>query len=153
MLFSAIDLALPVTKPRFVAAGAQSKHPRRSTFGLAGEARRVGHQVRNFSISVIIFLASIRMSNKCVRRESSSSGELNQAITAIEWISSEGNRAGCKLDIFELGTELKRANTDSLEVFVEDDAFEGGAISEHHLFHDFELIGESDTREGEAFIE
>ena len=35
----------------------------------------------------------------------------------------------------------------SLEVFVADDVLEGGAAGERHLFDDFELIGESDTRE------
>ena len=43
--------------------------------------------------------------------------------------------------------------TNSFEVFVEDDAFEGGAIGERHHFDDFELIRESDTREGKAACE
>ena len=38
----------------------------------------------------------------------------------------------------------------SFEVFVEDDAFEGGTLAERQLFNDFEFIGESDTREGET---
>ena len=46
VLFSAVDLALPVTESRLVTAGAQSQHPRRAAFGLAGEARRVGHRRR-----------------------------------------------------------------------------------------------------------
>ena len=87
------------------------------------------------------------------RREASSIGDLNQAITPSEWITTEGNRAGCKLDIFELGTELECAMANSLEVFVADDAFEGVAYSERQLFNDFEVFGEGDTREGEAFIE
>jgi len=61
---------------------------------------------------------------KCVRREASSSGDLNQIITRIEWKITEGNRAGCKLDIFELGEILERAMGDSVEFFVADDAFE-----------------------------
>jgi len=38
-------------------------------------------------------------------------------------------------------------------VFVVDDAFEGGAAAKRHFFDDFELIGESDTREGVASTE
>jgi len=46
-----------------------------------------------------------------------------------------------------------RAIVNSLEVFVADDAFEGGAAAKRNLFDDFELIGESDTREGAALLE
>ena len=46
VLLPAVDLALPVTEPRLVAASAQSQHPRRSSFGLAGEAGWVGHRGR-----------------------------------------------------------------------------------------------------------
>ena len=46
MLFPAVDLALPVTEPRLVAAGAQSKRPRRSSFGLTGEEGWDGHRGR-----------------------------------------------------------------------------------------------------------
>jgi len=41
VLLPAVDLALLVAKVCLVAAGAQSQHPRRASFGLAGEARRV----------------------------------------------------------------------------------------------------------------
>ena len=92
-------------------------------------------------------------SSEYVRRETSSSGNLNQAITPTEWINTEGNRAGCKLDIFKLGTEHECAIANSLEFLVADDALEGGAIGEYLRFDDFELIGESDTREGEAILE
>ena len=67
-------------------------------------------------------------------------------------MNTEGNRAGCKLDIFELGAALECAISDSLEVFVADDAFEGGAFIERPFFDDCELIGESDTREGGAIL-
>ena len=40
----------------------------------------------------------------------------------------------------------------SLEVFVEEDAFEGGEFDERLVFDDFELVGESDTREGVASL-
>jgi len=46
VLLPAVDLALPVTEVRLVAAGAQSQHPRRSSFGLASEAGWVGHRGR-----------------------------------------------------------------------------------------------------------
>ena len=75
------------------------------------------------------------------RREASSSGELNQAIAPSEWNITERNRAGCKLDIVELGAPLEYGLADSFEVFVADDALEGGAASELKLFDDFELIG------------
>ena len=42
---------------------------------------------------------------------------------------------------------------DSVEVFVEEDAFEGRAIAECRIFDDFELIRKSDTREGVALFE
>ena len=90
---------------------------------------------------------------KRVRRESSSSGELNQAITLIEWSFAEGNRAGCKLGIFELGAALERVIANSLEVFVPDDAFEGSAIGESHSSDDFKLIGESDALESGTLLE
>jgi len=90
---------------------------------------------------------------KCVRREASSSGDLNQAITGNEWNTTEGNRARCKLDIFKLGALLECATDNSFEVFVADDAFEGGATGECRLFDDFELIGESDALEGGASLE
>ena len=48
---------------------------------------------------------------------------------------------------------MEYANADSLEVFVEDDALEGGVVAEHQPFDDFELIGESDTREGVTLLE
>jgi len=38
-------------------------------------------------------------------------------------------------------------------VFVADDALEGGATVERHLFNDFELFGEFDTPEGVAVAE
>ena len=74
-------------------------------------------------------------------------------ITANEWNFTEGNGAGFKLDLFELGAVLEYPLMNSFEVFVTDDAFEGGAMAEQNLFDDFELIGESDTREGDAFLE
>jgi len=46
VLLPAVELALPVTEQCLVAACAQSQHPRRSSLGLAGEARRVGHRGR-----------------------------------------------------------------------------------------------------------
>ena len=48
---------------------------------------------------------------------------------------------------------LFRAEQYCFEVFVPDDAFEGGATRQSSWFEDCELIGESDTREGTAFIE
>ena len=84
-------------------------------------------QVRNYSISLIIIII------ECVRRESRSSGELNQVITRnewAEWTKTEGNRAGCKLDILELGTEHESEFADSFEVFAADDTFEGGEVGE-----------------------
>ena len=41
---------------------------------------------------------------------------------------------------------------DSLEMFVADDALQGGAFDEHHLSDDIEVIGEGDTHEGGALI-
>jgi len=111
-------------------------------------------QVRRYSISIAnSFPTTVRCSVTNCRREASSSGELNQAITPNEWIFTEGNRFGCKLDIFELGAELECAFADGLEVFVADDAFEGGAFGENQLFNDCELIGESDALEGGATCE
>ena len=47
VLFPAVDLALLVAEPRLVVAvGAQSQHPRRSSFGLTGEAGWDGHRGR-----------------------------------------------------------------------------------------------------------
>ena len=46
VLLPTVDLALPIAEPRLVAAGAQSQHPRRSSFGLSGEAGWVGHRGR-----------------------------------------------------------------------------------------------------------
>ena len=86
-------------------------------------------QVRNDSISHIN-LAKQRVSTECVRREASSSGELNQAITSSEWRISKGNRFARKLDIFQLGALLECATANSLELFVADDTFEGGAGGE-----------------------
>jgi len=63
-----------------------------------------------------------------------------------------GDRFGCKLDIFELRAAVECAHVESLEVFVEDDALEGGTMAESRLADDFEIIGESDTREGVAPI-
>ena len=40
----------------------------------------------------------------------------------------------------------------NLEFFAADDAFEGGAFGERQFFDDFELIGESDTSEGDASL-
>ena len=91
--------------------------------------------------------------NTNCRRETSSIGELNQAITPIERNIAEGNRFGCKLDIFELGALLECALANSLEVFVADDALGGGAFVECQPFDDFEFIGESDTREGDSSLE
>ena len=54
---------------------------------------------------------------------------------------------------FEGGTVLECVMANSVEVFVADDALEGGAAGQRHLFNDFELIGESDTREGAAKLE
>jgi len=66
---------------------------------------------------------------------------------------TEGNRPGCKLDVFELGALGECAITNSLEVFVADDAFEGGATANRSLFDNCELIGESDALEGKATVE
>ena len=93
------------------------------------------------------------MSNKCVRREPSSSSDLNHAITPIELRITEQNRAGCKLNIFELGAVLKCSLTDSFEFFVADDAFERGASAKRHPVDDFELIGKGDAFEGGAVLE
>jgi len=79
--------------------------------------------------------------------------DLNQAVTIREWISTEGNRFGCKSDVFELGAHYECAFADSLEGFIADDALEGGAFDERQIFNGFEFIGESDTREGVAFLE
>jgi len=49
--------------------------------------------------------------------------------------------------------ELECAIANSLEVFVADDALEGGAVGKRRLTDDFELIGESDAREGVALLE
>ena len=65
---------------------------------------------------------------------------------------TEGNRAGCKLDIFEFGAVLKCASADSFEFFVADDVFEGRA-SKRQLFGDFKLIGEVNALESGAALE
>ena len=93
------------------------------------------------------------ITNRGYRGEANSSGELNQAITPREWSTTEGNRAGCKLDIFELGAVLECVTADSVEVFVADNAFKGGAGAKRHMFDDCELIGEGDALEGEAVAE
>jgi len=56
-------------------------------------------------------LAKISKSTECVRREASSIGDLNQAITPREWTTT--NQAGYKQDIIELGTELECALANS----------------------------------------
>jgi len=53
----------------------------------------------------------------------------------------------------ELGTALECAIADSLEVFVADDAYEGGADGKRRSFDDFERIGEGDAFEGVAALE
>ena len=93
------------------------------------------------------------MSAECVRREASSSSELNHAITTKEWTTNERNRAGCKLGIFELGAELECVIANSFEVFVADDALEGGAIVKRPKFDRFERIGEGDIHEGGTSLE
>jgi len=97
--------------------------------------------------------SSLAFRTKCVRYKPGSIGELNQAITCNKRNTTERSRAGCKLDIFELGAVLECVIADSLEVFVADDTLEGGASAEHQLFDDFEIIGESDTREGKGILE
>jgi len=57
------------------------------------------------------------------------------------------------VDIFKLGAALECAATDSFDVIVADDALEGEASAKRTRCDDFELIGESDTREGRAFKE
>ena len=64
-----------------------------------------------------------------------------------------GSPKDIELEIFELGAGLECGLTNKLKFFVADDAFEGGTTAERHLFDDCELIGESDTREGEALTE
>ena len=48
---------------------------------------------------------------------------------------------------------LKCALANSLEFFVADDAFEGGAFVERHIFDNFELFGEDDIREDGTVLE
>ena len=67
-------------------------------------------------------------------------------------MTTEGNRAGCKLDIFELGAELECFLANILEVFAADDTFEGSAMVKCFLFDDFKIIGESDAFEGGALL-
>jgi len=94
------------------------------------------------------------MSTRIVRRETSSIGDLNQAITLSEWrMRTEGSRAGCKLDIFELGAELECATANILEVLAADDALEGGAVFERNLSNGFEIIGERNALEDVAMLE
>jgi len=109
-------------------------------------------QVRNYSIFKITIANLI---SKCVRREASSIGELNQAITIREWLTTTaGNRFGCKLDIFEPGAELGcAAFVASFEVFVAYNAFEGGASAKRPLFDDCELLGEGGAHEGRTVLE
>ena len=57
------------------------------------------------------------------------------------------------MDVCELGAALECVIANSLEFFVADNAFEGGALGEHTKFNDFELNGEGDTWEGEALLE
>ena len=47
----------------------------------------------------------------------------------------------------------ERRLSDNFEVFVADDAFEGGAGVKCPHFDDFELIGESDTLKGGTVLE
>ena len=86
-------------------------------------------------------------------REASSITELEQGITRSEWSKSEGNRAGCKLDIFELVAALEYVIANSFEVFVADDAFEGGTVVERQKLDDFELIGKGNAFEGGTVLE
>ena len=62
-LLPAVDLTLLVTEPGLVTAGAQSQHPLWSSFGLAGETRRVGHRERArvvlFSCGDLLLLGAI----------------------------------------------------------------------------------------------
>jgi len=71
----------------------------------------------------------------------------------MESSSTERDRLGCKLDIVELGTILECALADSLEFFVADDAFKGGAVDECTHFDNFEIIGEGYTLEGVTVLE
>jgi len=68
-------------------------------------------------------------------------------------LKTEGNRAGCKLDIYKLGAELECGLANSLEVFAADDALEGGASTECHLSDDYELIGQGNAIEGGTVLE
>jgi len=74
-------------------------------------------------------------------------------IASTEWSTIEGNRAGCKLEIFELGAQIECASANSLEFFVADDALEGSAVGERLLFDDFEIFGEGNALEGGAVLE
>jgi len=73
----------------------------------------------------------------------------------VEWILTEGNRAGWKLDIFGLGALLEYTAADSLEVFVEDDELEGGAFVERPLAknRNIAVLTEYHTREMVTAIE
>ena len=53
----------------------------------------------------------------------------------------------------ELRVVLECASADSFEVFVADNALEGGAVDERQLFDDFELIGEVNAPEFAAAFE
>jgi len=88
-----------------------------------------------------------------VRGETSSSGELNQAITRNEWKRTEGNRVGCKPDIFELVATLECPTADSFEFFVADDALERGAAGERTLSNNFMPIREGNALEGGTLLE
>ena len=48
---------------------------------------------------------------------------------------------------------MECATANSLEGFVADDDFEGGAFEERHLFDGFELIGEGNAFEGGTELE
>ena len=80
-----------------------------------------------------------------VEGKPAAAANLTQAIARKEWNINEGNRAGRKLDIFELAAAKKHALGDSLEVFVEDDALEGFAITERHILDRFEHLGEGNA--------
>ena len=48
---------------------------------------------------------------------------------------------------------MECALADSLEIFVADDAFEGGAFGERRLFDNCELIGQGNALKGETVLE
>ena len=81
-------------------------------------------QVRSHSATSIVNFSRLLILSKIVRRETSSGGELNQAITSRERRNTKGNRAGCKLEIFKHCASCESTIVDGLQVFVADDAFE-----------------------------